>query len=86
MKFGLRQAQAFSFLSKNLNPNSQEEDHDLAEAAIRFVLALDGVTTVLGGFSDANQVVKVAACSGKGALSSSNIERIETIWRNNFGD
>ena len=84
MELGLHKAQAFSFLSKNLNPDSQEEDHDLAEAAIRFVLSLDGVTSVLGGFSDANQVADVASCSGKGALSSSNMKRIEAIWRNDF--
>jgi L-glyceraldehyde 3-phosphate reductase len=84
MELGLRRAQAFCFLSRNLSPDRQEDDHDLAEAAIRFVLSLEGVTSVLGGFSDADQVANVAACSGKGALSSSNMERIETIWRNNF--
>ena len=84
MEIGLRNAKVFSFLSRNLHPESQEEDHDLAEAAIRFVLSLDGVTSVLGGFSDANQVADVASCSGKGALSSLNMKRIEAIWRSGF--
>ena len=84
MEVGLRQAKAFRFLSKNLNPDAQEDDHDLAEAAIRFVLSLDGVTSVLGGFSDTDQVAGVATCSGKGGLSSSNMERIAAIWRDDF--
>ena len=74
-----------SFLSQKLNPDSQTEDHGLAEAAIRFVLSLDGVTTVIGGFSDREQVEEVAACSGRGALSEQNMARLEMVWRANFG-
>lgn len=81
---GLRQAKSMSFLSRKLNPDSQTEDHDLAEAAIRFVLSLEGVTTILGGFSDREQVEQIAACSGRGPLSEENTARLEMVWRTNF--
>ena len=84
METGLRQAKALSFLSRKLSPDTQTEDHGLAEAAIRFVLSLEGVTTVLGGFSDKEQVEDVAACSGSGPLSEQNMARLEMVWRSNF--
>ena len=82
---GLHCARALRFLSRNLSPDTQEDDHNLAEAALRFVLSLNGVSTVLGGFSDACQVEENAACSGKGPLSVQNMKRIEMAWRANFG-
>ncbi len=82
---GMRRAKALSFLSHNLAPDTQEDDHSLSEAAIRFVLSLRGVTTALGGFSDARQVEDNVACSGKGPLSEQNMMRIEMAWRANFG-
>ena len=85
METGRRQATALSFLSRKLDPGSQTEDHGLAEAAIRYVLSLDVVTTVLGGFSDREQVEEIAACSGKGPLSQQNMARLEMVWRANFG-
>jgi len=80
----LRRAKALSFLSRELNPAARE-DHDLAAAAIRFILSLEGVTTVLGGFSEKKQVEEITACSGKGPLSVPNMSRIEMVWRANFG-
>lgn len=85
METGLRQATALSFLSQKLNPGTQPDDHGLAEAAIRFVLSLEGVTTVLGGFSDTEQLNEIAACSGKRPLSEQNMARLEMVWRANFG-
>lgn len=84
---GSRSARALRFLSRDLDPTSnlQADDHGLAEAAIRFVLSLEGVTSVIGGFSDAEQVQANAACSGKGPLSEQNMARIEMVWRANFG-
>ena len=81
----IRQAKAVSFLSRNLHPDSQTGDHHLAEAATRFVLSLEGVSTVLGGFSDEAQVEEIAACSGRGSLSEENMARLEMVWRSNFG-
>jgi L-glyceraldehyde 3-phosphate reductase len=73
-----RKGRALRFLS-------QPGRHNLAEAAIRFILSLEGVSVVLGGFSDRKQVEEVAGCSGKGQLSEENMARIETVWRANFG-
>jgi L-glyceraldehyde 3-phosphate reductase len=84
-EIGLAQAKQLAFLSKNLNPQDQDDDHDLAQAALRFVLGLDGVTTVLGGFSDAQQVEANVAASGRGMLSPRNMARLEMVWRANFG-
>ncbi len=82
---GRHQARQFAFLSKNLHPDTQEDDHDLAQAALRYVLSLEGVSSVLGGFSDALQVVENSAASGRGPLSEANMARIEMVWRGNFG-
>lgn len=82
---GLRNAQALAFLSRNLAPDTQDDDHDLAEAAIRYVLSLEGVSTVLGGFSDAEQVELNAGYSGKGPLSEQNMMRVEMAQRASFG-
>lgn len=75
---GANRTRALAFLS-------QEGTHNLAEAAIRFVLSLQGVTVVLGGFSDQDQVAEVAACSGEAPLSEEDMARIEMVWRANFG-
>jgi aryl-alcohol dehydrogenase-like predicted oxidoreductase len=82
---GRQQARMLGFLSKNLHPDTQADDHDLAQAALRYVMSLEGVTSVLGGFSDAEQVTENAASSGKGPLSEQNMARIEMVWRGNFG-
>jgi L-glyceraldehyde 3-phosphate reductase len=79
-----RQVKAFSFLSHHLNPETQKDDHGLAEAALRFVLSLEGVSAVLGGFSDSQQVEENTAVSGKGPLSAENMARIEAVWHSNF--
>jgi aryl-alcohol dehydrogenase-like predicted oxidoreductase len=82
---GLQQAKALSFLSKNLHPQTQKDDHDLAQAGLRFVLGLEGVSVLLGGFSDTQQVEENVVASGKGPLSEENMVRIESAWRGNFG-
>jgi aryl-alcohol dehydrogenase-like predicted oxidoreductase len=82
---GRQQARMLGFLSNKLHPDTQADDHDLAQAALRYVLSLEGVTSVLGGFSDAQQVTENAASSGPGPLSAENMARIEMVWRGNFG-
>ena len=82
---GRHQARMLGFLSNKLNPDTQRDDHDLAQAALRYVLSLQGVTSILGGFSDADQVAQNAATSGAGPLSAENMARIEMVQRGNFG-
>lgn len=66
-------ASRFRFLSKG--PQS------LAQAAIRFILAEPGVSVVLGGFSDTQQLDEVAGASGLGPLTPEEMARIEMVWR-----
>jgi aryl-alcohol dehydrogenase-like predicted oxidoreductase len=72
------QAKCMAFLS-------QEGRHSLAQAAVRFSLSNPGVSSVLGGFSDVNQIEEMAVCSGAGPLSEENMARVEMAWRANFG-
>jgi L-glyceraldehyde 3-phosphate reductase len=67
------QASVFRFLSK--------DGQSLAQAGLRFDLMQPGVTTVLGGFSDAAQVEENAAASGAGPLTPEEMARIEMVWR-----
>ena len=67
-------ASAFRFLSKG-------SGQSLAQAALRFDLMEPGVTTVLGGFSEAQQVEENAAASGAGPLTAEEMARVEMVWR-----
>jgi len=53
---------------------------NLPSAAIRFVLMHPGVSVVLVGFSSLGQVEEAAACSGKGPLPESSMERLKETW------
>ncbi len=72
----ISRAAQFRFLS--------EYGTSLAQAATRFILTNPGVTSVLGGFSDAQQVEEIAAASDAGPLPPETIDRIEAVWRNNY--
>ena len=58
--------------------------HTLAQAAIRFILMEPGVTSVLGGFSDTEQLEEVTAASGAGPLGEDLMRRVESAWRANL--
>jgi len=87
------QAGGFSFLSRiepllvqaGIRFSPRTGQPSLAQAAIRFILMEPGVTSVLGGFSDAQQLEEVAAASGAGPLAPEEMARIEMVWRANFG-
>jgi L-glyceraldehyde 3-phosphate reductase len=64
---------------------SQGEEHSLAQAATRFILMQSGVSTVLGGFSDVQQLEEIAAASGLDPLTPEQMARVEMAWRANFG-
>ena len=55
------------------------------QAAIRFALMHPGVSTVLVGFSDLAQIEEAAACSGKGPLTETAMQRLHDLWATDFG-
>ena len=67
----------FQFLS-----NSRQS---LAQAAHRFILMQPGVSVVLGGFSDVQQLDEALDTAGAGPLTDEELARIEMVWRANFG-
>jgi L-glyceraldehyde 3-phosphate reductase len=73
------QASRFRFLSR-------QGGASLAQAATRFILMEPGVSTVLGGFSDAEQVEEIAAASEAGPLSPEELEQVHAVWRTNFSN
>ena len=61
-----------------------QKDMTIAQAAIRFALMKEGVSSVLVGFSNAEQLEEAATCSGAGGLDNETMERLQAIWENNF--
>ena len=57
----------------------------LPQAAVRFALMHQGVSTVLVGFSDIKQIDEAVGCSGKGNLPESAFERLTNLWSTDFG-
>ena len=60
-----------------------DEGHaaSLVEAALRFPLGADAVSTVLLGYSTLEQLEYAAASVAKGPLSTAALERLSTFWR-----
>ncbi|MGH7816139.1 MAG: aldo/keto reductase, partial [Candidatus Binatia bacterium] len=58
---------------------------DLTQAAIRFGLMNQKVSTVLVGFSNATHVDEAVACSGMPALSDEQMAKIRKLWDSDFG-
>jgi L-glyceraldehyde 3-phosphate reductase len=74
----LEMARALSFLRR-------EGAHSLTQAAIRFILMHQGVTTVLGGFSTMSHLEDIVPVSGTVPLAAELLTRVEMTWRANFG-
>jgi L-glyceraldehyde 3-phosphate reductase len=74
----LKQAQALSFLM-------QKGSDSLTQAAIRFILMHQGVSVVLGGFSEMQHLEEIASVSGSGLLAPEVMSHVEQVWRANFG-
>jgi aryl-alcohol dehydrogenase-like predicted oxidoreductase len=73
-RHALEMAKAVRFLAK--------ENHiSLAQAAYRFILMHNNVTTVVGGFSSQGQMEEIAAASGMGPFSPSEMVKLDTVWR-----
>jgi len=60
-----------------------DEGHagSLVEAALRFPLGADAVSTVLLGYSTIEQLEYAAASVAKGPLPKAALDRLSTIWR-----
>lgn len=59
---------------------ARETGTDLATLAYRFVLSDPGVTTLLGGFSSADQIDVALAASAAGPLDAACLAAIEAVW------
>jgi L-glyceraldehyde 3-phosphate reductase len=73
----VERALPFAFLSR---PGQK-----LSEAAYRFILAHEGITTVLGGFSELSHMDEAVGCAGAPPLSDEDIMRLDMVWRSNVG-
>ena len=58
---------------------------DLTQAAIRFGLMNQKVSTVLVGFSNTTHVDEAVACSGMASLSDQQMSKIRDLWQSDFG-
>ena len=74
----VEQASSMAFLSK-------PGEHKLSDAAYRFILAKEGVTTVIGGYSEIDHLEQAVANSGAAPLSPEEMARLEMVWRANYG-
>ena len=61
------------------------EIRSLPQAAMRFALMNRGISTVLVGFSNLDQIEEAASCSGKEPFPKSVIERLQELWATDFG-
>ena len=73
----VQRALPFSFLSR--------KGQTLSEAAYRFILQDETVTTVLGGFSELAHLEEAVGCSGADALNDEDMARLDMVWRSNVG-
>ena len=56
----------------------------LTQAAIRFALMNEKVSSVLVGFSQPSHVDDAVACSGAPALDSEQMQKIQRLWESDF--
>ena len=59
---------------------------DLTQAAIRFGLMNQNVSTVLVGFSNTTHVDEAMACSGMPALTEGQMTKVGDLWKSDFGN
>jgi L-glyceraldehyde 3-phosphate reductase len=64
---------------------ARETGATLAQAAFRFVLSHDGVTTALGGFSSLSQLEEIALVAGQGPFPLDLMARLKDLWQSDFG-
>jgi aryl-alcohol dehydrogenase-like predicted oxidoreductase len=61
------------------------EGKDLTQAAIRFGLMNQNVSTVLVGFSNTTHIDEAVACSGMPGLSDEQMGNMKNLWEMDFG-
>lgn len=57
----------------------------LSQAAVRFALMHEGVSTVLVGFSSMTQIDEAIACSAAGPIPESAMKRLMAFWEADIG-
>jgi aryl-alcohol dehydrogenase-like predicted oxidoreductase len=72
------QAESLAFLS-------QPGSHSLSQAAFRFLLDTEGVSTVIGGYSELAHLEEAIGNSGAAPLSPETMARVKLTWRANYG-
>jgi len=60
---------------------ADENDLTLAQAAYRFILMHEHVTTAVGGFSSQEQMEEIVRVSGMGPFSAAEMAKLQTVWR-----
>ncbi len=73
----IERARAFAFLDRS--------DRSLPQAAYQFALMHPAVSTVVGGYSDLDQLEEVAKAAGMGSLDAAEEQAVERVWACNFG-
>jgi aryl-alcohol dehydrogenase-like predicted oxidoreductase len=58
---------------------------EMTQAAIRFGLMKDEVSTVLVGFSNTSHIDEAVACSGTPGLSDGQMVKMRKLWETDFG-
>jgi aryl-alcohol dehydrogenase-like predicted oxidoreductase len=71
----VRRAEAFAALAKDGLAGS------LVDASLRFALTVDGVSTVLVGYSSLEHLETAAAAVGRGPLPKAALERLHAVWQ-----
>ena len=56
----------------------------LPQAAIRFALMKGGVSSVLVGFSGADQLEEAVSCSGAAGLTRDELRKLQGVWDSDF--
>ncbi len=56
----------------------------LPQAAVRFALMHKGVSTVLVGYSNIQQIEEAAGCSGKAPIPEPAMEKLAELWATDF--
>jgi len=59
---------------------------ELTQAAIRFGLMKQEVSTVLVGFSNTTHIDEAVACSGAEGLSDEQMAKVRELWETDFGN